>query len=98
MIRDIVIGPRAKADIRGIWRYTTDQHGPEAADAYVRDLDQAMQLVREFSDIGTDCFDVRDGYRRIRSGSHLIYYLSGKSGIYVVRILHDRQDALTNLR
>ena len=98
MIRRIVIGPRAKADARDIWRYTDEEHGAEAADAYIRDLDQAMQLVREFPAMGSDCSDVRKGYRRIRSGSHLIYYISRKTEIYVIRILHERQDAGANLR
>ncbi|MBN9506447.1 MAG: type II toxin-antitoxin system RelE/ParE family toxin [Altererythrobacter sp.] len=93
----IAISPRAQADARAIWRYTESKHGPDAADAYLRDLDQAMQLVREFPDIGSDCSDVRKGYRRIRSGSHLIYYIATKAGIHVVRILHERQDAETNL-
>jgi toxin ParE1/3/4 len=96
--RKIVIGPRAKAETRGIWDYTAAEHGEAAADAYIRDLDQAMQLVSEFPDIGSDCSQVRKGYRRIRSGSHLIYYISRKAEIYVMRILHERQDAKANLR
>ena len=98
MTRRIVIGPRARAEARDIWHYTAEQHGPDAADAYLRDLDQAMQLVREFPDMGSDCSDVRKGYRRIRSGSHLIYYISRGTEIYVMRILHERQDAKENLR
>jgi toxin ParE1/3/4 len=93
----IVISPRAQADARAIWRYTESKHGPDAADAYFRDLDQAMQLVCEFPDIGSDCSEVRKGYRRIRSGSHLIYYIATKAGIHVVRILHERQDTDANL-
>jgi toxin ParE1/3/4 len=96
-MRRIVISPRAQADARVIWRYTESKHGPEAADAYLRDLDQAMQLVREFPDIGSDCSGVREGYRRIRSGAHLIYYIAAKGGIHVVRILHERQDPEANL-
>lgn len=98
MTNKIVIGPRATAETRAIWRYTRDEHGPDAADAYVRDLDQAMQLVCEFPDMGSDCSHVRKGYRRIRSGSHLIYYIGNKTGTYVIRILHERQDARANLR
>jgi toxin ParE1/3/4 len=96
--RKIVIGPRAKAETRGIWHRTAAEHGTDAADAYVRDLDQAMELVRDFPHIGSNCSDVRKGYRRIRSGSHLIYYIVRKEDIYVMRILHERQDARTNLR
>ena len=97
MTRTIVISPRARADALGIWHYTGQEHGPDAADAYLRDLDRAMQLVREFPDIGTDCSHVREGYRRIRSGSHLVYYLAVEAEIRVVRILHERMDANANL-
>jgi len=97
--RKIVIGPRAKAESRGIWHRTATEHGEDAADAYIRDLDRAMELVRDFPHIGSDCSNVRNGYRRIRSGSHLIYYyIVRKTDIYVMRILHERQDARMNLR
>ena len=97
-MRKIVIGPLARADLRGIWRYTAAGHGEHAADAYIRDLDQAMQLVREFPELGSGCSDIRRGYRRIRSGSHLIYYVGRRAGIHVVRVLHERQDATTHVR
>jgi len=97
LIRKIVVAPRAKADARGIWQYTCREYGADAADAYLRDLDHAMKLAREFPDIGSDCSGVRKGYRRIRAGSHLIYYMTGKTEIYVSRILHERQDPTANL-
>lgn len=74
------------------------EHGRDAADGYVRDLDQTMQLVRQFPEIGVNCSDVRKGYRRIGSGSHLIYYIVRKSEIYVIRVLHGRMDAGAHLR
>jgi toxin ParE1/3/4 len=96
--RRLAIAPRARADLRGIWHYTATEHGPEAADAYLRDLDKAMQLVREFRDMGSDCSEVRRGYRRIRSGSHLIYYIADQAELVVIRVLHERMDAESNLR
>ena len=98
MTREVVIAPRAKADIAGIWRYSVLEHGREAADAYIRDLDQTMQMVSEFPEIGVDSPGIRKGYRRIGSGSHLIYYIAGESDIHVVRVLHGRQDARAQLR
>lgn len=56
-----------------------------------------MQMVREFPNMGVDCSDVRRGYRRIGSGSHLIYYIVRKSEITVIRVLHGRQDAKSRL-
>lgn len=97
MTRKIVIAPQARADTQRIWRYTAEEFGEHAADAYVRELNQAMQLVREFPDMGSDRSDVRRGYRRIRSGSHLIFYIASETEIYVMRILHERQDARTAL-
>lgn len=93
MTRKIVIAPGAQADIAAIWRYTALEHGREMADGYVRKLDQTMQMVREFPDMGSDSSDIRQGYRRIGSGSHLIYYIARKSEIYVIRVLHGRMDA-----
>ena len=44
------------------------------------------------SSTALDISDVRQGYRKIRSGSHVIFFKVTGEGIDVVRILHQRMD------
>ncbi len=98
MRRRIEISPRAQAEITGIWEYTAGEYGEDAADAYVTELDFAMRRVLEYPHMGADCSEVRKGYRRIRSGSHTIYYVPHNRGIDVMRVLHPRQNAKQQLK
>jgi len=42
--------------------------------------------------MGEDCSVIRAGYRKIPSGSHVLFYRLIDNGIDVVRILHERMD------
>ncbi len=89
----VVLSPKAKADLSELWDYTYAEWGVEQAEQYVRDLwavieEQSRDLTKSV-DIG----DVRKGYRKARSGSHVIFFKVTKVGaIDVVRILHQKMD------
>ena len=42
--------------------------------------------------LGRECSEVRRGYRKYASGSHVLFYRPTTDGIDVVRILHERMD------
>ena len=98
MSRELDISPAAEAEIAEIWDYTASEYGPDAADDYVADLDKVMMRLLEFPLMGTDCAEVRKGYRRIRAGSYMIYYIPKERGIQIMRVLHVRRDAKRHLR
>ena len=89
----VILSPKAKADLSEIWDYTCTEWGAEQAEKYVRDLwavmqEQTMDLAKSV-DIG----DVRKGYRKVRSGSHVIFFKAPKDGVVdVIRILHQKMD------
>jgi len=66
--------------------------GVDPAGKYVRELWAVMQAHACDSSTSTDISDVRKGYRKIRSGSHTIFFKLTVDGIDVVRILHQRMD------
>ena len=90
---EVVLSPKAKADLSDIWDYTYTEWGVDQAEKYVRELwsvmhDQTKDLTKSV-DIG----DVRKGYRKVRSGSHVIFFRVPKAGVVdVVRILHQKMD------
>ena len=98
MIRRIEVSPRAQSEIAGIWEYTALEYGEDAADAYVTELDAVMLRALEYPLMGADCPEVRKGYRRIRAGGQMIYYIPHQRGIDVMRVMHPRQHAREHLK
>lgn len=98
MTRKLDISPTAEAEIAEIWDYTACEYGLDAADAYVFDLDRVMVRLLDYPLMGADCAEIRKGYRRIRAGSHTIYYLPKDDGIQIMRVMHVRRDAKRHLR
>ena len=92
MSRKINISPKASADIVAIWNYTVREHGVDTADIYVTELDRAMEMAIQYPKIGTDYSEIRDGYRKLKSGFHLIFYIPHDDGIEIIRVLHEQAD------
>jgi len=88
----VILSPKAKSDLSDIWDYTCAEWGIDQAEKYVRELWAEMQLQACDSTTSVDVSDVRDGYRKVRSGSHLMFFKLMGDGINVVRILHKRMD------
>ncbi|WP_106638878.1 type II toxin-antitoxin system RelE/ParE family toxin [Allosphingosinicella vermicomposti] len=91
-MRNLLIRPLAEADLIGIWRYTAGQWGEAQADTYLDEIDAILQHIKSNPLIGSDCGDVRPGYRKAAAGSHRIFYRCDAETVEVVRILHARMD------
>ncbi len=88
----IVFSPKAKADLSDIWDYTFAEWGISQAEKYVRELWEVMRTQALNASASVDISDVRRGYRKIRAGSHVIFFKLTGDGIDVIRILHQRMD------
>ena len=93
----VVLSPKAKSDLGVIWDYTLEEWDVEQAEKYVRELWATMQSQTCDHSSSTDISDVRPGYRKIRSGSHVIFFKLIDDGIDVIRILHQRMDFARHL-
>ena len=87
------LSPRARSDLDAIWHYTAKEWSIEQAEAYLRVLAQTMKLLCDNPRLGRDAGDVRRGYFKFPSGSHVIYYRLSADHLEVIRILHKRMDA-----
>ncbi len=81
---------RAEADLLGIGGYTLHTWGEAQADRYLRELESCGQMLADNPALGRPCDDIRPGLRRMEHGKHVVFYRREKSGILVVRILHQR--------
>ena len=92
-MRRVILSPKAKLDLSQVWDYTYDEWGEEQAEKYIRELWAAMEEQSRDLTKSVDISDVRKGYRKVRSGSHVIFFKVTKGGILdVVRILHQKMD------
>lgn len=93
-----ILTPRAKADLDEIWDYTMARWGLDQAEAYTRQLWRDIASVAGRPSLGRECSEVRKGYCKYPSGSHVLFYRVIADGIDVVRILHERMDYGRHIR
>jgi toxin ParE1/3/4 len=87
-----VLSPRAQTDLDEIWDYTERNWGKEQAEAYIRLIGAAIKAIASSPERGKACDDIREGYRKYRAASHMIFFRPIDGGVDVVRILHRRMD------
>lgn len=88
----------AKADLKEIAKFTQNRWGLEQRNLYLQMLDVSFHQLAANPLKGKDCSDIREGYRQLIAGSHLIYYRQVRTdSIEIVRILHGHMDIETRL-
>ena len=86
--------PRAKEDLRGIWRYSFEIWGEAQADKYVTEIYTRFSWLAERPQIGKHRPDIEDGYHCFPQGSHLIFYLVRDGHIDIIGVPHKEMDVL----
>jgi toxin ParE1/3/4 len=89
--------PAAQQDLDDIFEHSVAEWGVHVALRYTDDLQAAFVLLANAPQRGRGCDTIRSGYRRLGVGSHVVYYKTTGYGIAVIRILHQRMDALRHL-
>ncbi|MGE0668707.1 MAG: type II toxin-antitoxin system RelE/ParE family toxin [Sphingomonadales bacterium] len=91
--------PAARADLRGIWLYSSKQWSRAQADGYIGSINEAIRDLAAGRLMSRPIDGIRPGYRKMSVGSHFIVFRQQDSNsIVVVRILHQRMDLLAHLR
>jgi len=89
--------PAAERDLEMVWTHTRQQWGAEQANRYIDILTADFSELAQSPQIAPACDHIRSGYRRRSVERHVIYFRITTYGIAVVRILHDRMNALRHL-
>lgn len=88
-----ILTNKAQDDLKTIGRYTNEKWGREQRNRYLALLDESFQNLASGLLFGHDCSAIRSGYRKLKVGSHVVFYRAiGEGGIEIVRILHRRMD------
>jgi toxin ParE1/3/4 len=81
---------KAKADVKEIGRYTQQRWGVEQRNRYLGELDACFQKIGANPTLGNSAEAIRAGYRRIREGSHVVFFRKAGNEVEIVRVLHER--------
>ena len=85
---------RAREDLRGIWRYTSEVWDEAQADKYVTKIYERCGWLATRPRTGKHRPDICEGYYCFPEGRHLVFYLNRKDGIDVIGIPHKEMDIL----
>jgi toxin ParE1/3/4 len=86
----LFLSGKAKADFKEIGRYTQQRWGVEQRNRYLGELDACFQKIGVNPTLGNSAEAIRAGYRRIREGSHVVFFRKAGSEVEIVRVLHER--------
>ena len=84
---------RRRPRSQGILTYSVHAHGEAAAEAYLADLDQALDRLREFPELGAVRAELKPPLRCLPCREHRIFYRFDGQSVSIVRVLHKAMDA-----
>ena len=85
------------ADIKGIYRYAQSQFGSDQAVAYHSSLEALFIRLGDNPEIGRARTKIDAGTRSFGHQSHVVYYEIQPAFIFILRVLHSRQDPMRHL-
>jgi toxin ParE1/3/4 len=88
------LSPRAQRDLDGVFEYTVAQWGLPQALRYIDLVEAACAGLAEAPQQAQNCANIRPGYRRRSVENHIIYFRPTSYGIAIIRIMHQRMDAV----
>jgi toxin ParE1/3/4 len=78
----------ARLDLIEIADYTVDRWGLGQAERYLDGLDDCFKRLGQAPQMGRACDQIRQGYRRVEQGKHVVIYRVDAHGVFICRILH----------
>ena len=98
MTRRIEWHEAARDEFTALGEYSEAHWGAAQAHKY---LGRMLDLIDRIADnpmLGRDAELPRPGLRKIRAGSHVIFYTASEDKVEIVRILHESRDIKSQLR
>lgn len=87
----------AVADLEEIAEYTIDRFGIEQARRYRDGLKTCFVQLANNLTIGRKAEQLKPGLRRFEHQSHVVFYISERESILIVRVLHTSMDVARHL-
>ncbi len=87
----------AQRDLINIVNYTIKNWGKTQASIYIDGLEELAGNLAKSPTLGTCRNDLKDGLLSFPYQSHILFYNSTKTGITIIRILHQHQSWEKNI-
>ncbi|QQB14038.1 type II toxin-antitoxin system RelE/ParE family toxin [Brevibacterium casei] len=87
----------AQRDLSEIWDYTERRWDSNQAENYMQQIRSAVEHIAADPGRGRAVNEIREGYRRFATGSHVLFYRVRPKGVDVIRVLHQRMDPTRHL-
>lgn len=84
----------ALTDLKDIGAYTQREWEMDQRRKYLEDFESYFEHLSEMPGIGRKVSYLRAGMRAYPIGSHVVFYRQDKTGITVIRILHQSQNEM----
>src|ERR1700682_3257497 len=82
----------ADRDLVAIWQFAAEEWLPEMADRHLREVDHVCERLLNQPELGRQRQDLLPGMRSFLIRPHVVFYKLAPTGIYIVRVLHQRLD------
>ena len=97
----VIVSQEARRDLIQIRNYIRDELcNPDAAKRIIHELRAAAQGLRNYPNRGRPLdmmIPIHTEYRYLPCENYCIFYLVGEEEVFVIRILHQKQDTLKAL-
>jgi toxin ParE1/3/4 len=90
--RRVVWAPKAKQDLREIWRHYAREASPEIADTVLVEIAQTGERLADQALMWRARDEVATGLRSVLSQPYVIFYRVQGDRVEVVRVLHERRN------
>lgn len=97
MTLSITYSGKASQDVIKIYQDTAKQWGINQADKYDSGLVNTLKLLQNNPHLGRDRSDIRQGYHHFKYERHIIFYKIRQHDLLIIRILHERMDAVRHI-
>jgi len=90
--RRVIWAPKAKQDLREVWRYYARVASPEVADRLLRDIGKAGEQLAEQALMWRARDDVMLGLRSVVVHPYVIFYRLTDRNVEIARVIHGRRN------
>ena len=87
-----ILSEHAAEDLIDIYVYTYREFGAPQAERYTEEIEEKFSILAESPALGRQLSEIPGTYRCTVSGRHVIIYRIQGEDIFIVRVLHGRQD------
>lgn len=96
---EVRITPAAKTHLLDIWAYTEQTWGEARADAYLLEIEAVFRQLAAAPLLGRPRPEIREGFRSIPAGSHVIFHTvtPDKAYVNIIGVLHAKMDVASRL-